>query len=441
MPCPTSSVERLTAAIEAALAALPSGRLVVGYSGGMDSSLLLHCAARSEIARARGLCALHVHHGLHPDADAWAAHARARAQALGVDCAVVRVQVDPRGQGIEAAAREARLAAFADALTHGGAVLLAHHQDDQAETLLLRLLRGAAVDGLGAMRAVRAHGAGLLVRPWLDRPRALLRAAAQEAGIEWIEDPANADPKHDRSWLRQQAWPLLAARFPALGERLARLAGHAASVSDEIEALAAGQLDRLCAGDPHSLSVGGLLTLSDALFGAVLRRHARQFGVHPLGFHELRRLREEVLLARPDANPVLRQDGHQYRRYRDRIYLLADAAVLPMGDRVIDWPSGQASIVLPGGLGELALESAAGQALPATVDLQVRWRRGGECIRPSGKPHTRELRLLFQEQGVPPWQRERVPLLWQGKELLAAVGVATSARLAELLPGAELRLR
>ncbi|MBL8245357.1 MAG: tRNA lysidine(34) synthetase TilS, partial [Rhodanobacteraceae bacterium] len=181
----------MTAAVEAALGVLPLGPLVVGYSGGMDSSLLLHCAARSAVARARGLRALHVHHGLHPDADAWAVQAQARAQALGIACDVVRVRVDPRGQGIEAAAREARLAAFAAALAAGGAMLLAHHQDDQAETLLLRLLRGASVDGLGAMRAVRAHGAGLILRPWLDQPRALLRQAAQELGIAWVEDPAN----------------------------------------------------------------------------------------------------------------------------------------------------------------------------------------------------------------------------------------------------------
>jgi len=439
VPC-LSPTEQLIAAIEAALAVLPPGPAIVGYSGGMDSSLLLHCAARSERVRVRGLRALHVHHGLHPDADAWAAHARTRAQALGIACDVVRVRVDPRGQGIEAAAREARLAAFAEALSGGGAMLLAHHQDDQAETLLLRLLRGASVDGLGAMRAVRAHGAGLILRPWLDQPRAQLHQAAQELGIAWVEDPANADPKHDRSWLRQQAWPLLAARFPALGERLARLAGHAASVSDEIEALAAAQLERLGGGDPASLSADGLLDLSDALFGAVLRRQARRLGVHPPGFHELRRIRAEVLLAKPDANPVLRQDGFEYRRYRDRLYLLDQRSAAPIGELTIEWPAGQPAVQLPGGLGMLALVDAVGDAVPAAVDLRIGWRRGGERIRPVGSAHTRELRLLFQEQGVPPWRRERIPLLWHGGELLAAVGVASSARLAELLPGAELRL-
>ena len=266
---------------------LPLGPLVVGYSGGMDSSLLLHCAARSAVARARGLRALHVHHGLHPDADAWAVQAQARAQALGIACNLVRVQVDPRGQGIEAAAREARLAAFASALAAGGAMLLAHHQDDQAETLLLRLLRGASVDGLGAMRAVRAHGAGLILRPWLDQPRALLRQAAQELGIAWVEDPANVDPKFDRSWLRQQAWPLLAARFPALGERLARLAGHAASVSDEIETLAAGHLERLggevklaidCQGVLHALVRGIAKGVTLAQAGHLLG-HVRDMGL------------------------------------------------------------------------------------------------------------------------------------------------------------------
>jgi tRNA(Ile)-lysidine synthase len=431
----TSSRITLTTAIESALADLPQAPVWIGFSGGVDSSTLLACAAVSPQVRARGLHALHVHHGLHADADRWGEHAVALATRFEVPCTVVRVQVDARGQGIEAAARDARHAAFAAALTPGAALLLAHHREDQAETLLLRMLRGASVEGLGAMRPRRAIGAGWLLRPWLAQSRAAIVSAAGEFGIDWVEDPANRDLKHDRSYLRQQVWPLLAARFPAIGERLARLAVHAASVADELEQTAARQLDRLTVGTPDALAIPGLLALGDALFGAVVRRYARQRGAAPPGFHELARLRREVLLAAVDGNPVLRWDGHEFRRYREKLYLLPQAATLPAPAIVLEWPAGSSAVKLPSGLGQL--RAVDGDGLPAAVPtpLRVGWRRGGERLRPIGSAHTRELRLVFQELGVPPWQRERVPLLFDGKQLLAAVGIVASDRLGQLWPG------
>ena len=432
---PASPIDSLTRAIDAALADQPIAPVWIGFSGGVDSSTLLACAARGSLVRERGLQALHVHHGLHADADRWAEHALAFAVQIGVPCRVIRVRVDARGRGIEAAAREARHAAFSEVLAPGASMLLAHHLEDQAETLLLRMLRGASVDGLGAMRPARALGAGRLLRPWLAQPRARIVAAARELAIDWIEDPANADLRHDRSYLRQQVWPLLAARFPALGERLARLADHAASVTDELEELAQRRLAELADPDRKRLSINGLLQLGDALFGAVIRRFARQNGAMPPGFHELKRLRQEVLLAVNDANPILRWDGCEFRRYREHLYLLPQAATLPAPRMELTLDVGTCSLDLPEALGRLSLVDARGLPVAAPVALSVRWRRGGESLRPAGSAHTRELRLLFQEFGVPTWQRERVPLLFAGKELLAAVGVAASARLGELWPG------
>lgn len=426
----------LTAAIETALADLPASPVWVGYSGGVDSSTLLACAASSECVRERGLRALHVHHGLHADADRWADHATAFAAGLGVPCEVARVRVDARGRGIEAAARDARHAAFAAVLSPSATLLLAHHREDQAETLLLRMLRGASVDGLGAMRPRRVIGAGWLLRPWLAHPRAQIVDAARALAIDWVEDPANVDLQHDRSYLRQQVWPVLARRFPALGERLARLADHAASVSDELEEAAARVLADHQGPDSRTLNIGGLLTLGDALFGASVRRFARELGVAPPGFHELARLRREVLLAAVDANPILRWDGHEFRRYREHLYLLPQPSTMaPPAGTALEWPVGSDQVDLPEGLGRLCAVDAAGGRVAAPMSLQLRWRRGGERLRPSGSAHTRELRLIFQELGVPPWQRERVPLLFAGKELVAAVGIVSSARLGELWPG------
>ena len=425
----------LTAAIEAELAELPLAPVCIGLSGGVDSSTLLACAARCAQVRERGLKALHVHHGLHADADRWAEHAVALATRFEVPCNVVRVQVDARGKGIEAAARDARHAAFAEVLTPGATMLLAHHREDQAETVLLRMLRGASVDGLGAMRALRGLGSGWLLRPWLAQPRARIIAAAEQLGLDWIEDPANADLQHDRSYLRQQVWPLLAGRFPALGERLARLAGHAASVGDELERAAARELAGLVGKDPRTLAIARLLTLGEALFGAVVRRFARELGVAPPGFHELARLRREVLLAAVDASPILRWDGHEFRRYRDRLYLLPQTSTLPAPAIDLEWRAGLHELELPSGYGRLLAVDGDGRPAPVPKTLSVRWRRGGERLRLKRSAHSRELRLIFQELDVPPWQRERVPLLFDGKELLAAVGIVTSELLGQSWPG------
>jgi tRNA(Ile)-lysidine synthase len=428
-------VATLVAAIEHALADSAPAPVWIAFSGGMDSSTLLACAARSELLRTRGLRALHVHHGLHADADSWAEQAAVFATDLQVPCEVARVLVDPKGQGLEAAARAARHAAFEQVLTPGAAILLAHHREDQAETLLLRMLRGASVDGLGSMRAARSCGQGWLLRPWLGQARAVILAAARALDLSWIEDPANADVRHDRSFLRQQIWPLLDGRFPALAERLTRLANHAASVSDELELRAAQALDLAAEDGRGRLRISTLLELGEALFGATLRRFARQLGVAPPGFHELQRLRREVLLAQPDATPIMRWDGYEFRRFREHLFLLTQQATQAAPAVELMWPAGACVVDLPTGVGKLRLLDGSGQESPAPVTLGVRWRRGGERLRPTGKPHRRELRLLFQELDVPPWQRDRVPLLYAGQELIAAVGVVESARLTEVWPG------
>ncbi|HEX7916403.1 MAG TPA: tRNA lysidine(34) synthetase TilS, partial [Rudaea sp.] len=186
-----------------ALAALPPGALVVGYSGGADSSVLLHMLARSVVARARGLRAIHVDHGLHADSAAWSEHCRATAAELNIALDVVRVEVErDRGSGLEDAARMARRAAFARLLHPGEILALAHHRDDQAETVLLKLLRGAGPEGLGGMRGLRAFGAGYLWRPLLAEPRAALLTYAREHDLRWLDDPSNTDTTLRRNFLR-----------------------------------------------------------------------------------------------------------------------------------------------------------------------------------------------------------------------------------------------
>ncbi|MBS0582495.1 MAG: tRNA lysidine(34) synthetase TilS [Proteobacteria bacterium] len=396
-----------------ALAALPPGALVVGYSGGADSSVLLHALAHDPGARDRGLRAVHVDHGLHADSAAWAQHCRATAAALDVALDVVRVEVDRSGgRGLEAAARAARRAAFARALHSGEILALAHHRDDQAETVLLKLLRGAGPEGLAGMRRLRAFGDGQLWRPLLELPRAALLDYAREHGLRWLEDPSNADTTLRRNFLRAEILPRLRARWPDAQIALAHSALWAGNATDFIEAETRKALAQLQGLDPATLAWRGWLALPDALRDPVLRLWLRELRLdEPAHFH-LEELQRQLRDAREDRLPCLRFADTELRRYRDLLYALRPLPAFPA-----DWESawdGSASLPLPGG-GALALSPPRKLEPP----LVVRYRRGGERIKPAGSAHTRELRLLLQEAGVPPWLRERIPLVFRDGELVA----------------------
>lgn len=418
----------LTAAIEAQVARANARSVLIGFSGGLDSSTLLACAARSEALRALPMAAVHVHHGLHSDADQWAEQAQSFAASCHVPLQVVRVHVDPRGMGIEAAARAARYQAFESLLAADGILLLAHHQQDQAETVLLRLLRGAGLDGVAAMRALRPLGPAWLGRPWLDQPRASLQAAARELSLSWVEDPANSDQSMDRAWLRTDVWPTLLQRFPEGAARLARFAAHARTLQAVIHDATAGALDQVRASQACCLRIDALLQLPEGLIGEVLRAHAIEQGALPPGFHELARIRREVIGARADAEPCMGWHDHEYRRYRNDLYLLRRSQTVPGPDLTLLWPEGEATLNLPAGLGQLRAQDADGAAQPLPCALTVRFGVRGARLRPAGSAHTRELRAVYQLQGVPPWQRLRLPMLYCDDELLAVPGIVQSNR-------------
>src|SRR5690606_12981349 len=247
--------------------------LLVACSGGMDSGALLHLLAADAGVRQRGLRAIHVHHGLHPDADAWALHCARVCGDLDVALDVVRVEVARDcGSGLEAAARAARHAAFETALRSDEVLVLGHHLDDQAETFLLRALRASGVDGLAAMRPWRRFGRGWMWRPLLDIPRARLLDHARAHGLRWIEDPSNASEAHDRNFLRRQVMPLLRTRWPHAGDafaQAARLQRETAVLLEEPDAQALATLRTV---DPHCLHVPPPATLPAARQSRVLRR-------------------------------------------------------------------------------------------------------------------------------------------------------------------------
>lgn len=403
---------------------LPSAPVLVGFSGGLDSTVLLHLLAADPDARGRGLRALHVHHGLHADADAWERHCLDMCSALHLPLTVARVEVPAdTGEGLEAAARHARYRAFAATLRAGEALALAHHQQDQAETFLLRALRASGVDGLGAMRAWRAFGHGWLWRPLLDTPRAELHEYAQQHGLHWIDDPANADDHHDRVFLRQQVMPLLRQRWSQADAALARsatLQREAAVLLDDGDALALAEIRSL---DPACVRIDGLLRLPAERRARVLRRWIADCGLPPLPAQGVARIDGELLRAADDAVPEFGWRDAVVRRWHGLLWAEVRRAPLPT-DYSVRW-DGREPLALPGG-GELILESPLADAQQHCWHVHA--RRGGERITLPGRSHSHALKQVLQSLAVPPWLRARMPLLSSADgELLAAGDVVFSA--------------
>jgi tRNA(Ile)-lysidine synthase len=399
---------------------LPEAPVCVGLSGGLDSVVLLHLLLRDARGRERGLRAVHVHHGVHPDADAWAQRCIEWCAQWDVPLNVRRVRGVLRGEGPEGALRDARYAAFEAELCAGEALVLAHHLDDQAETFLLRALRASGVDGLGAMAPRRMLGASPIVRPLLDVPRERLQAYASEHALSWIEDPGNADLSIDRNFLRHRVLPLLRERWPQAASSFAR---SAALCRQDGALLQAGD-DRELAGartlDPHVLRLDVLRALPAARRARVVRRWLGGLRLPPLPAHVLGGIETQLLDTRSDAQPQIRWSGAALRIWRDLLH--ADRVHPPLPR---DWRArwnGRSALALPDG-GHWQL--LGGATLPDGCIAHA--RTGGERIHLPGRMHSHTLKHVLQDLGVPPWLRERLPLLsTSGGELLAAGDVAVS---------------
>lgn len=388
---------------------LPPGATVwAAFSGGLDSTVLLHRLKQSGLP----VRALHVNHHLQPAAGRWVDHCKEVCAHLGVPIYVLDVKIDPNDpEGPEAAARAARYESFASLMKPGDCLATAHHQDDQAETVMLRLLRGAGVAGLAAMRAKSPFAGGTLWRPLLRHTRAGLREYAERNGLSWIEDPHNLDPRYARSFLRNEIFPRFSQRWPQAVELLARTAEHCADAVELLDQVAAADLKKAGRGAGAGLSVQRLLALPRARRNNLLRYWAAGGGFEVPPFDALSRLEREVLRARPDAAPLLAWGDTELRRFRDAVYLMPRLPPPPQG-LVLEW-DGRAELRLPPGCGVLHVVKPATAELP----LRVAFARGGERLKPAGSRYTRTLRNLFQEEAIPPWVRERMPLVQLDGEL------------------------
>jgi tRNA(Ile)-lysidine synthase len=407
-------------------------RLTVGLSGGLDSVVLLDLLARLRASLDFTLDALHVHHGLSASADRWAEHAASVAAAQGVACRVERADCSRhRRLGLEGAARAARYQAYARC--RSDVVALAHHCDDQAETLLVQLVRGASVAGLAAMPDARRLGARgpLVVRPLLGVRRTVLLEHAREHGLRWVEDDSNADPLRTRSFLRHRVLPVLASLRPGVVEALARSARQAAEASELVDALA--EIDAAACLRGDRLVIARLLELPHARARNVLRWHvAAQVGTAVEGA-PVDELLRQLASPRPDATlEVVLGAEARARRYAGELWLEVAPPPDPPPDFVARW-EGARDWALPALGGRLRFETGAREGLSCEAlerGAEVRLRRGGERLQVRAGGPRRALKDLLQEAQVPPWERGRLPLLYCGGELAWVARIGMDVRFA-----------
>ena len=414
---------------------------MVGLSGGVDSVVLLHLFSQLAPRFSWQLTAIHVHHGISANADRWAAFCSTLCARLCIPLHIERVDIAPlRAHGLEAAARRLRHAAFANQPCDY--VALAHHADDQVETLFLQLLRGAGVRGASAMPFIKRvsqspplkeEGWGdvsrcpVLLRPLLSLTRQEILDYAALHDLEWIEDESNADEGYPRNFLRHRLLPLLSEKFPAYRETLTRSTRHFAEAAELLDDLA--RLDAVKAMSADTLSVAALQTLSLPRAKNLLRYFLHQLGAPMPQVVQLDDMLHQLCGAREDAVVCISFGGWQVRRYQGRVYgsrALGEfnrGLVLPWsGEDRLGWPATGSCVVFEHGAGQ-GISLAKLQRAPVTLRL----RQGGESLRPSTNAATRTLKNLLQEHRIPPWQRDRLPLLYCGEELVCMPGVAIAA--------------
>jgi tRNA(Ile)-lysidine synthase len=413
---------------------LVNPKLVLAFSGGLDSCVLLHLLFQVNKILPFQLSAQHVHHGLSPNADLWASTCENICKQLNVPLTTTKVQVKNEGLGIEAAARQARYHALLQSevdFIHPDFILLAHHQDDQAETFLLQLARGAGVKGLAGMAAV----SGQLLRPLLDVPRKTLQEYAKQHRLAWVEDESNADSKFDRNFIRHEILPAMTKQYPAIRQTISRSAQHMAEANDLLEEIAAADVQS-CLQD-KTLNLRQLKQLSTPRIHNALRWWLLENQCNLPSAAQLQQITQQLFNAKTDATVKIKVSAtHTLQRYRDRAFLLMDNSATPAINLL--W-QGEEMLRLPDG-SQLLFTKVFGQGFALNrvpnIKLRIRNREGGERFRPElGRP-SRSLKTVLQTCEIPPWQRAQLPLIFMDETLVlipdVGVDVSYKANLDEM---------
>ena len=414
-----------TASLKENIASYSSAQVLwVAYSGGCDSHALLYSlnSLRSEISSE--IKAIHINHGLSPLANEWEEHCRQICEKLSVPYTAIKVDASAVNKSPEEAARHARYAEWKKLIKKDEVILLAHHQDDQAETVLLQLLRGSGVKGLAAMPAQQNFSQGLLCRPMLGFLREEIQAYAAEHSLNWIDDPSNFDTDFDRNFLRHDVVPLLESRWPALKKTLSRTATHTAEADHLLTVLA--EQDWLKVKKNKQIEIRSLLELDKKRQRNVVRYWLSSISKVTLpDTNHLQRILDEVLTAADDANPEVIWRGGEVRRYQGLLYA-QDKNRVPEKSLELTWKNLETPLVIDSTGLKLSASPSVGDGLSQrklkSAEISLKFRQGGESCRPVGRGQTHQLKKLFQEWQVPPWLRASIPLIYVNGELAEVVG-------------------
>jgi tRNA(Ile)-lysidine synthase len=416
------------AALTAGLGAIPVATpLCVGLSGGLDSMVLLH--ALVHLTPPRPVRALHVNHHLSQSADQWQQRCQDYCASLKVGFTAKSVDVNSAltaaGSGIEAAARSLRYKAFEENLKQHETLLLAHHLDDQLETLLLRLMRGASVQGLSAIPVSRALGSEQLLRPLLPLTRRELVDYAQANELAWVEDDSNLDISFDRNYCRHSVLPVLAKRWPNYRESWSKSLQLISEAADIVDSVATQDIDQAISGHPGILNIRVLTALPEPRQRSALRHWLARIAAPELGWKPLNDLIQKLKTHQGSAQTLSQSGNFQLMAYQDELHGLRRLENPQWPQR--SWSMAREStFVLPAN-GELILhpDSDLNEWLANLGEVSIRYRQGGEHFKPRGRP-TKSLKQVLQETAVPPWLRDRLPLIYSGESLVFIPTVGAS---------------
>ncbi len=430
--------------IESALASVlskhPKVPLVIAYSGGVDSQVLLHAFSslkkkHSPITNVITVC--HVNHGLSTNASAWQAFAKQECQKLNLALIVRQVNVQAQAQkSLEALARDARYQALHSIYNEPSLIITGHHSDDQAETFLLALKRGSGLKGLSSMAIETRQAKDLLVRPLLNISRAQIIDYAQEHDLIWVEDESNSDTRFERNFIRNDIMPLLTKRWPSIVNTINRSSEHCQEGQLLLNELAEDDLN-LCRQQADCLLVERLNNLSKARFNNLIRYFLGINSCLMPSAEQLTQLRQQ-LSAADDKNPMVKLGEHYFRRYKNALYLTDDFDDVSQWQTDVDFLDNKKSIELPNNLGQLELivgRQERSDARQSIVNIKhlilapskeqkvtLRFNHDNPKCLPDYRNHTRGLKKVLQELDIPPWQRKRIPFLYYDNVLVAAVG-------------------
>tara|TARA_Y100001956_G_C4125402_1_gene189775 strand:- start:2120 stop:3433 length:1314 start_codon:yes stop_codon:yes gene_type:complete len=409
--------QQFTSVIEDYL--LPSSRIVLAFSGGVDSRVLLSLLAQYQQQTGRECLTVHVHHGLSINADNWAERCKSWAFESGIPFVKEQVQLDLKGQSIEACAREARYQALSHHVQEGDILITGQHADDQLETFLLALKRGSGPKGLAAMAESKPFSQGQLVRPLLQARRYDIESYAHQHGLSWVEDESNQDIRFDRNYIRHQVSPVLEQRWPHFSQALHRSAQLCAEQEQLLDELLSDKFSQVLNSD-NSLSIEGMSELSSLTRARLIRMWFANMQLRMPSREHLEQIWTQVALAKHDANPEINLAPVQVRRFNQKLYLVPEQQDISQWKSQIELGN---RVELPDQLGHLILRSSSDGGLSlsalAAAPLAVIFNPEGLVAHPAQRGHSRKLKKLFQEYQIPSWQRRRMPILMCGEQVAA----------------------